>query len=39
MLALINGAERSVSLEGYIFRSDEVDSSSPTALIARSERE
>jgi len=38
MLALINGAERSVSLEGYIFRSDEVGQQFSDALIAAAMR-
>ena len=38
MLALIDGAERSVSLEGYIFRSDEVGQQFSDALIAAAMR-
>jgi cardiolipin synthase len=38
MLALIEDAERSVNLEGYIFRDDEVGQQFADALIAAAER-
>ena len=38
MLALIDGAEESVNLEGYIFRDDEVGQQFARALIAAAQR-